>query len=186
MRRDSRRRIARRVRKAVPEEIEIEMHPGSAELPTTRNTRLPLEAILMSLVQRAAGAMPDGGTLRIEASTQEPPVVSPDVIPAIAPSRYVTLTVSESSGGLDPDAIAGAFETSSTTEVDFIVDSTDSIPLSAIYRMLKRAGGDLSVEVESGRGSRFTLFLPLADSADTRPRAVPHGPRPAPPLTQTR
>ncbi len=98
----------------------------------------------------------------------------------------MTLTVSESSGGLDPHAIARAFENGPSAEVDSRLESTDSIPLSAVYRMLKRAGGDLSVEVEPGRGSHFTVFLPLADGADERPTATPRAPSPTPALTQTR
>jgi hypothetical protein len=36
--------------------------------------------------------------------------------------------------------------------------------------MLQRAGGDLSVEVEPGQGSTFTVFLPLAEEAARRPQ----------------
>ena len=98
----------------------------------------------------------------------------------------MTLAISESSGGLDPDAIARAFEVDSPAEAGLLGEAGDGIPLSTVYRMLQRAGGDLSVEVEPGRGSRFTLFLPLADSVDERPSTARHAVSAAPRLSQAR
>ena len=170
----------------MPSGIEVEVNPGSPDLPTARETRLPLEAILMSLVRRAVAAMPEGGTLRIEVGAQESPAVAPDVLPSVAPSRYVTLAVSESSGGLDPDAIARAFAVDSPAEAGPLGEAGGGIPLSTVYRMLQRAGGDLSVEVEPGRGSRFTLYLPLADGVDERPSAAPRAASATSPLSQAR
>jgi hypothetical protein len=45
--------------------------------------------------------------------------------------------------------------------------------------MLQRAGGDLSVEVEPGQSSTFTVFLPLAEEAAHRPQAPQPSPAPA-------
>ena len=171
------RRVERRVRRIVPAGVEVEFAPVP-ELPRAREPRLPLEAILLSLVRRAAAAMPGSGTLRIAAEAQEPPKDQPGVLPAVAPARYVTLSVSESSGGLDSDALARAFDSEPAQLGDVTGEIDGGIPLATIYRMLQRAGGDLSVEVEPGRGSRFTVFLPLhegptASAADALPDAAP-------------
>ncbi len=158
------RRIARRVRSSVPKGIEIEVNPGATGLPDACEPRLPLEAILMSLAHRAAAAMPKGGILRLEADAPEPAAIAPGLLPAVAPSRYLTLAISESSGGIDPDAIARAFENGPSAEIESPVESRDNIPLSVVYRLLKRAGGDLSVprpELSSSDPRRWVV--PLED-----------------------
>ncbi len=159
------RRVERRVRRIVPAGIKLEF-TSVPNLPLAQEPRLPLEAILLSLARRAAAVMPAGGTLRVSAATQEPPKTEPGVFPAVAPARYVTLSVSESSGGLDSDALARAFDNEPSSAADVSPEIDGGIPLATVYRMLQRAGGDLSVEVEPGRGSRFTIFLPLASETD--------------------
>jgi signal transduction histidine kinase len=52
------------------------------------------------------------------------------------------------------------------------VDADGRLPLATVYRLLQRCGGDLSVSVEPGRGTDFTLFLPLADGG-TPPAPAP-------------
>ena len=76
----------------------------------------------------------------------------PGVMPAREPDRYVTLSVRETSGRVDAEALSRAFDLPAHPEA--------RISLPSVYRMLQRVGGDLSVEVEPGRGSTFTLFLP--------------------------
>lgn len=170
-------RIEKRIRRIVPAGIEVEFAVTS-ELPPAREPRLPLESILLSLVRRAATAMSGGGTLRISAQAQEPPTSDPGVLPAVEPARYVTLSVSESSGGLDADALTRAFDADPAAGGG-VGELDGGIPLSTIYRMLQRAGGDLSVEAEPGRGSRFTLFLPLIDAdAETPAPRTPSPPEP--------
>ncbi|MBW2267966.1 MAG: GAF domain-containing protein [Deltaproteobacteria bacterium] len=166
------RRVERRVRRIVPAGIEVEFTPVP-ELPPAREPRLPLEAILLSLVRRAAAVMPASGTLRISAAAQDPPKTEKGVLPAVVPARYVTLSVSESSGGLDSDALARAFDDEPAAGTDMTPEINGGIPLATVYRMLQRAGGDLSVEVEPGHGSRFTIFLPIdGEDDETTTQAV--------------
>lgn len=172
------RRVERRLRRIVPAGVEVEFAPVP-DLPTPRDPRLPLEAVLLSLARRAALAMPDGGTLRIAAESFEPPKTEPGTLPAVAPDRYVTLSVSESSGGLDSDALTRAFDTEPVIGDEVGHDRDGGIPLATIYRMLQRAGGDLSVEAEPGRGSRFTIFLPLTEE-ERAARAAPSETAPEP------
>jgi signal transduction histidine kinase len=157
------RRIERRVRRIVPAGIDVEF-AAVPDLPPAREPRLPLEAIVLSLARRAAAVMPASGTLRVAAAVHEPPKAERGVLPAVAPARYVTLSVSESSGGLDSDALTRAFD-DEPGGADVTAEIDGGIPLATVYRMLQRVGGDLSIEVEPGRGSRFTIFLPVESEA---------------------
>jgi len=180
------RRAARRARRSLPKGVRIETDPGPAHLPTPREARLPLDAILASLVHRTAQAIAGGGVVRVAAGVHEPPSVAPDLLPGVAPARYVTLTVSESSGALDPDAIARGFTAETPADMGAEPAGGEFLPLPAVYRMLQRAGGDLSVEVEPGRGSRFTIFLPLGQDAERPAPRRPAATEPAPPMAQPR
>ena len=161
-------------------EVVLELAP---DLRPARALRLPLDAILLSLVNKAAEAMPEGGRLTIATDNHEIARHEPDVLPAVAPDRYVTISLSETSGAVDADALARVFdrEERQAEKPEALPDAVGRLPLSTVYRMLQRAGGDLSVEVEPGQGSTFTVFLPLAEEATHRPQVPSPNLEPAAP-----
>jgi signal transduction histidine kinase len=161
-------------------EIVLELAP---DLRPARALRLPLDAILLSLVNKAAEAMPKGGRLTLASANCEITRHEPDVLPAVVPDHYVTISLSETSGVVDADALARVFdhEERQAEGPEALPDAAGRLPLSTVYRMLQRAGGDLSVEVEPGKGSSFTVFLPLAEEAARPPQATRSSLEPAAP-----
>ena len=75
---------------------------------------------------------------------------------------YVIVTVRDT-GPTDPDTRARPDE---TQEVDGSAERKraleGALPLSSVQRVLQRFGGDLSLQVEAGQGSTYTVFLPRA------------------------
>jgi hypothetical protein len=124
---------------------------------------------VLSLVRNAVDAMPEGGKLTLETANLEVGAGEPGVVPALVPNRYVTLTVRDTGSALDAGALARVFEPPPPG-----ADAEGRLPLATVYRLLQRCGDDLSVSVEPGRGTDFTVFLPLADAV-----AAP-APTPAP------
>jgi len=127
---------------------------------------LPLKAIVRTLVMNARDAMmPEGGDLVIEATNLEIAGGEPGQMPALAPDRYVTLSFTDSGREPDAEALSRLF---------------DRAPAGAstVYRVLQICGGDLSVKVEPGRGSTFTVYLPRAREQVRAPRkaAPAHAP----------
>jgi hypothetical protein len=165
-------RLEKRMRRVAGPGVEVVLEP-EPDLKPARALRLPLDAILLSLVGKAAEAMPEGGKLIVATANHEIACHEPDVLPAVAPDRYVTVSLSETSGTVDADALARVFdrEEQQPEAPKATPDAAGRLPLSTVYRMLQRAGGDLSVEVERGKGSSFTVFLPLAGEATPRPEA---------------
>jgi signal transduction histidine kinase len=163
-------KLERRIRRAAGERVQVvvEREPGLAPI---RGARLPLDAIVLSLVQRAVESMPEGGTLTLRAASHPGAGGEPT-----APPRFVTLSVRESGGALGADALARVFDREPD---DAVVRAETALSPASIRRMLQRAGGDLSVEVEPGRGSTTTIFLPAADEVPEAPRAP--GPAPVAP-----
>lgn len=153
------RRLEKKLRSATEPAVELELSLAD-DLAPAHAPRVPLETIIRSLVLDAVDAMPDGGRLTLTTRTLDVASDEPGVLPAVAPNRYVTLALHHTGDGVDADGLAHAFEPTSPT------DERTRLPLASIYRMLQRCGGDLSVEVEAGTGSTFTMFLPLARAAN--------------------
>jgi hypothetical protein len=175
-------RLEKRMRRVAGPRVEVVLEPAP-DLRPARALRLPLDAILLSLVNKAVEAMPEGGRLIVATANHEIARHEPDMLPAVVPDRYVTISLSETSGAVDADALARVFdrEEQQAERLEAPPDPAGPLPLSTVYRMLQRAGGDLSVEVEPGQGSTFTVFLPLAEAAIPRPQAQPPSPAPGQP-----
>jgi len=131
---------------------------------------LPFKAIVRTLVMNARDAMPDGGELVIETANLEMTAREPDQMPALAPNRYVTLAVSDSGRNPDADALSQLFDRAPVEAGQSSID--DRLALPTIYRVLQICGGDLSVKLEPGRGSTFTVYLPRARGRVQAPREV--------------
>ena len=159
-------RVRRQLELAAGPRIEVDLR-AAPDLRAAQDHRLPLDAIVLSLVRNAVDAMPEGGKLTLETANLEVGAGEPGVVPALVPNRYVTLTVRDTGSALDAGALARVFEPSAPG-----ADADGRLPLATVYRLLQRCGGDLSVSVEPGRGTDFTLFLPLADTG-TAPAPAP-------------
>jgi hypothetical protein len=138
---------------------------------------LPLKAIVRTLVMNARDAMmPEGGDLVIEATNLEIAGGEPGQMPALAPDRYVTLSFTDSGREPDAEALSRLFDRAPAGAEP--TSSDDRLALSTVYRVLQICGGDLSVKVEPGRGSTFTVYLPRAREQVRAPRkaAPAHAP----------
>jgi len=129
---------------------------------------LPLKAIVRTLVMNARDAMPEGGDLVVETANLEIAAGKPDQVPAVAPDRYVTLSFTDSGKEPDADTLSRLFDRA-PADADQ-TKSADRLALSTVYRALQICGGDLSVKVEPGCGSTFTVYLPRAREELRGPR----------------
>ncbi len=162
------RRLERRLRRVAGNAARISLVP-EPDLELAAEPRFPLETAILSLVALAADAMEDGGVIEVATSNLELPPSSAGVVPAVAPNRYVTLSIRATGVGADSEALARVFDGSH--EPTAMREAGGRLALPTLYRMLQRHGGDLSVDVERGRGSTFTVFLPRP-AADGRPAAA--------------
>jgi len=166
------RRSNTNIRVLVGPGVELEYRLADALKPAVV-PRIAVGAIVESLVRKAVEALSAKGRITIETVNLEVANGDPDVIPAVAPNHYVTLSVTASGEGIDAETLSRAFEPSvAEAKGGNGWELQDRIPLETIYRLLQRCGGDLSLEVEPGKGSTFTVFLPhaAADAQTPRPQ----------------
>ncbi len=117
-----------------------------------------LEQALLNMCINARDAMPQGGTLTLDAfpTTIEP---GPTGLEATNPSgRYVSISVQDTGMGIAPEATSRVFEPFYTTKEP---GRGTGLGLAMVYGFVKNHGGFVNVQSEPGRGARFTMSLPL-------------------------
>jgi PAS domain S-box-containing protein len=129
-----------------------------------------LQQILVNLVINARDAMPDGGTLVIEATATELDDHQPDLQPAPAPGHYARLLVSDTGTGMSPNTIEHLFEPFFTTKPR---GKGTGLGLATVYGIITAAGGSINVYSELGLGTTFRVYFPLVAAADQAARPQP-------------
>lgn len=124
--------------------------------------RTQLHQVLMNLALNARDAMPDGGTLTINVA-QSPSEAAPDgPTPETHAKAQAVLTVSDSGTGIPEEVRAHLFEPFFTTKSDA---HGTGLGLTTVYTIVRQSGGTVTADSQPGRGSRFTVRLPIADGS---------------------
>jgi len=119
-----------------------------------------LQGALLNLGLNARDAMPDGGrlTFRVRpASAHE--TVDPRLSDPLPPGPYLAVDVEDTGSGMSEAVRGRIFEPFFTTKP---FGRGTGLGLAAVYGIVRHHGGAIAVESAPGRGSRFTLLLPLA------------------------
>ena len=117
--------------------------------------RAQIEQVIANLAVNAGDAMPDGGHLALEV------VLEPD-------RRRALLIVRDDGIGMDAATAAQIFEPFFTTKG---AEGT-GLGLSMVHGIVSQSDGEIAVDSELGRGTTFTISLPLAEGAEALPDPV--------------
>jgi PAS domain S-box-containing protein len=130
-----------------------------------------LQNALLNLALNSRDAMPDGGTLTFETATVGPAADIDDTqYGEIIPGSFLRLRVSDTGIGMDPKTRARAFEPFFTTKGP---GKGTGLGLTSVYGTVKNIGGIIEMESTPGKGTRFTMFLPLVFKSLTSHTAKP-------------
>jgi two-component system, cell cycle sensor histidine kinase and response regulator CckA len=124
-----------------------------------------LENAFLNLAINARDAMPSGGEIvfstclvTLDEAFREKNLFH------ILPGTYIRVCVSDTGAGMSDDVKKRLFEPFFTTKEQ---GKGTGMGLASVYGTLKNHKGALDVRSEEGKGTTFTLYLPLSDIAGT-------------------
>lgn len=121
--------------------VEINWYPA-ADLPRVLLDPEMFEKALLNLMLNAEDAMSGGGTLTLTARAE---------------GGWVVLDVIDTGCGMDAELAATAFKPFVTTK-----PGGHGLGLATARKIVRAHGGEIAVQSEPGRGTKFTIRLPAA------------------------
>ncbi len=102
-----------------------------------------LRQVLVNLIKNAAEAMPGGGTITLSAARRPP---------------HLEIKVADTGEGMTPDVVENIFTPYFTTKA-----KGSGLGLAISRNIVQAHHGDMEVESRPGKGTVFTILLPLAE-----------------------
>ena len=113
------------------------------DIPRVQCNAQRLSQVLINLLINAAQAMDKKGTI---------------IVRTYREGNDACIDVEDDGAGIPPERLSQIFDPFFTTKP---VGEGTGLGLSISYEIIKKAGGDIKVESEAGRGTKFTVMLPL-------------------------
>jgi PAS domain S-box-containing protein len=124
-----------------------------------------LHQVAMNLCTNALQAMKEGGVLEVVLDRAEVAQSRRLSHGNLAPGTYVRLCVSDTGSGIPPDVLDRMFDPFFTTRS--AAEGT-GLGLSLVHGIVADLGGAIDVRTTVGRGTTFTIWLPIAGEVTVR------------------
>ena len=133
----------------------------SNEIWTVMADPTQIHQVLMNICINARDAMPNGGTLTINAKniTLDDNYAKMDT--GVHPGKFVLITIADTGTGMTPRVKERIFDPFFTTKE---VGKGTGLGLSTALTIIKGHGGFINVYSEPGQGTRFSIYFPAAES----------------------
>ena len=172
--------VSTMLRRLIGEKIELVVR-HDRNLGPVRADPTQLEQVIVNLCVNARDAMQAKGesgkltlsTKRITAADVR--ALRSEIIPQ---ADYTALLVEDTGSGIAPDILGKIWEPFFTTKE---TGKGTGLGLSTVYGIVKQSGGFIFAESEPGRGTTFTVYLPVHHQSPASAKAEQaQGPVPAP------
>ncbi len=152
--------IQKIVQQTLPKSIEID-RDIPANLWTVMGDMTQLHQVLMNLCVNARDAMPQGGTISIQASNRaiDEPFTRAHLEAKVG--NYVEITVADTGTGIQPQLLHRIFDPFFTTKE---IGKGTGLGLSAVLGIIKSHGGFLDVQSQVNQGTQIHVYLPASNT----------------------
>jgi len=144
----------------IGEDIDFNVKTADRDLIVTCD-KGQIEHVLINLATNARDAMPHGGSLTI---TTEESLIDESFVQVHGQGvvgSYAVLSVRDTGKGMDKTTQQRIFDPFFTTKV---VGKGTGLGLAMVYGTINQHNGFITVSSESGKGSVFNIYLPLAQT----------------------
>lgn len=168
--------VLKLIRASLPATIEIQQTIVSDELVLGDPTQI--HQVIMNLCTNAGYAMRDnGGVLNVRLDDIDIDDDFAVLHPGIKPGRHIRLTVSDSGCGIPPEVMDRIFDPFFTSKPP---GEGTGLGLSVVHGIVKSLDGSISVYSEEGKGTTFTIFIPVIRiktplTTEQMPKDIPVG-----------
>ena len=144
-----------------PKNIEIVANLKEG-LPKIKADPSQMQQVILNLAVNAKDAMPAGGRLNIETEVEGAENGTTGPV-AAGPGGYVKVSVSDNGVGMDKDMQNKIFDPFFTTKE---IGKGTGLGLYMVHSIVNNHGGYINLYSESGKGTRFTIYLPIAHGTE--------------------
>jgi two-component system NtrC family sensor kinase len=134
--------------------VSIQFNSGE-DLPMLTMDRNQMQSVLINLIINALDAMEQGGTITISTGIS--------LSASDTGKRGIEISVTDNGCGIPPEDLDKLFEPFFTTKE---VGKGTGLGLAVSYGIVQRHGGTIRVQSEVGRGSTFTVLLPIEEQVE--------------------
>jgi len=134
----------------------------SQDLPLVSGDPMNLQTLCLNLIANALDAMPNGGLLTIE--TQQVPAYS-----SSENKGWLKISITDTGIGITEESKKRIFDPFFTTKK---VGEGTGLGLSICEKIIKEHSGRLEVESKVGKGSTFTVYIPVLERIETHEQNI--------------
>jgi signal transduction histidine kinase len=117
-----------------------------------------MQQIFLNLIINAVQAMPDGGKLTIVLSEKDKKEFGEDIADIFANDRVLEIRFEDTGKGIDRDYLDSIFDPFFTKK-----SKGTGLGLAISQRIIHEHGGEITVQSKVGKGSIFTVYLPVVE-----------------------
>jgi two-component system, cell cycle sensor histidine kinase and response regulator CckA len=126
------------------------------DLPQVEMDPVEMQQVVFNLMLNARDAMPQGGQITVSTDLEDRPS---EVAICGDAKQCVTITVSDTGSGIPEGVVDRIFEPFFTTK-----QNGTGLGLASAQGIVRQHGGDIKVQSAVGKGTQFTVYLPLSRS----------------------
>lgn len=150
------REVIRELRARMPPAIRL-VDRLAEDLWTVTVDPVQVQRALLNICINACEAMPQGGTLTIEAANLELPSQSETSDSTAKGERFVTISVADTGRGISAENLPRIFDPFFTTKE---LGHGPGLGLSTAYGVMTAHGGSITVSSDEGQGATFRIQIP--------------------------
>ena len=141
----------------VPDNIKVVRDFGKEEMLANGDREL-LRQVFPNLIRNAIQAMPDGGELRLQTEKALIPVSGSESGKNAGARKFITVTVTDTGGGICADDLSKIFNPFFTTK-----DKGTGLGLAISHNIIKAHQGTIEAVSEEGKSTSFRVKIPCWD-----------------------